>query len=109
MAQKFTTLCNHASRKFNLNRFKIIYSTGNLKNHTVAGCLGLKQERTILVHEALTDHFLDHMVCSRLEEDWKGREVGFIDYALRTSRIVSYGCKMPPPQLESFRSPYRWL
>ncbi|MBL0386800.1 GNAT family N-acetyltransferase [Tumebacillus sp. ITR2] len=64
-------LCKLAFEVYNLNRVEIKVATENYKSQAVAERLGFTREGVLRQREWLYDHWVDHIVYSKLASEWK--------------------------------------
>ncbi|HUW24474.1 MAG TPA: GNAT family protein [Patescibacteria group bacterium] len=72
MTKAVRNLINFGFKKLDLNRIGLGAGKENLKSRAIAERLGFTQEGTLRKYEFIDGRFVDHVVYSILQEEWKG-------------------------------------
>jgi ribosomal-protein-serine acetyltransferase len=76
MTRAVRAVVDSAFASYHLNRVELRAASGNQRSRAVAERLGFKQEGIIRDAEWLYDHFVDHVVYSVLEREWRAPDAG---------------------------------
>jgi len=70
MTKAFTTFVEYGFRELKLNRIEVSIAAENQKSQALAKRLGFKEEGRLRQAECLYDHYVGHIIYSKLAEEW---------------------------------------